>query len=35
VLAVKRNATYRNGLCIYHQAIVPGETDSLIVVRVD
>jgi hypothetical protein len=32
VFAVKATAGYRNGLCIYHRALVAGETDAAIIV---
>ena len=31
--AVRSDATYRNGLCIYYKAVVPGEADEPIVVQ--
>jgi hypothetical protein len=30
---VKKNAAYRNGLCIYYQAVILGERDYPIVIR--
>lgn len=32
---VKRNAPYRNGLCIYHRAVIPGEQDQPVTVTVE
>jgi hypothetical protein len=34
-LLVKRNAPYRNGLCIYHRAVIPDERDHPIAVMVE
>ena len=33
-LGVKKNATYRNGLCIYRRALFPDQTDCAIVIRI-
>lgn len=32
-LGVKKNAAYRNGLCVYHRALAPGHADHWITVR--